>query len=56
MVRRDDLKSIKNCKMIPGEDALTQHILVCVILNIRKEKKVKLDTNRRIKIWSKDKM
>ncbi|XP_063587717.1 uncharacterized protein LOC134764970 [Penaeus indicus] len=35
----------------PGEDAVIQHRIVCTILNIRKEKKVKLETNRRIMIW-----
>lgn len=51
LVRRRDLKMIRNCKVIPGEAVVAQHRLVCAVLNIKREKGKKPDTRKRIKIW-----
>ena len=51
MVKRADLKSVKNCKVIPGEEAVAQHRLLCAVLNIRKEKPTRVDIKKKIKIW-----
>ncbi|XP_047484204.1 uncharacterized protein LOC125035937 [Penaeus chinensis] len=48
MIRRVDLRSVRHCKVIPGE---AQHRLLCVVLKIRQERKQKPKTQKRIKIW-----
>ncbi|XP_047488085.1 craniofacial development protein 2-like [Penaeus chinensis] len=51
MIRSADLKSVRNCKVIPEEAVVTQHRLLCVVLKIKQEKKRKPKTQKRIKIW-----
>ena len=39
MVRRDDIRTIKDCKVIPGECVATQHRLVVMEMNVKMTRK-----------------
>ncbi|XP_047487258.1 uncharacterized protein LOC125038065 [Penaeus chinensis] len=52
MIKRADLKRVRNCKVTPGEAVVAQHRLLCMVLKIRQEKKRKPKTQKRIKIWT----
>merc|ERR1712035_70036 len=41
----------RNCKVIPGEECLTQHRLLCADFKIRDMKRPKMKGERRIKVW-----
>ena len=48
MVRRDDIRTIKDCKVIPGECVATQHRLVVMEMNVemtRKPREGRVQTN-----------
>ena len=47
MVRKEDFKKVKNCKVIPGEEVVTQHRLLCAVEGDKQMKKLKPKTNRR---------
>ncbi len=45
--------NVKNCKVIPGEECLTQHRLLCCDLVIRNMKMPKIQREeKRIKLWN----
>lgn len=52
LTRRTDLKNVKNCNVIPGEAVVAQHRLLCAVLRTKQEKKRKVQTQKRIKIWN----
>ena len=37
MTRRADLKEMRDCKVIPGEEVVSQHRLLCAVLGIKEE-------------------
>ena len=37
MTRRADLKEMRDCKVIPGEEVVSQHRLLCAVLRIKEE-------------------
>ena len=38
MTRRADLKEMRDCKVIPGEEVVSQHRLLCGIMRMKEEK------------------
>ena len=52
MIRREDLRETRDCKVIPGEAVVAQHRLLCLVLKIKQEKKRRPKTRKRIKIWN----
>ena len=51
MVRKEDFKKVKNCKVIPGEEVVTQHRLLCVVINLEGDKQMKKKLKPKIKLW-----
>ena len=51
LVRRADLKQVKNCKVIPGECVVAQHRLLCATIQMEKEPTVKRKTKSKLRIW-----
>ena len=41
MTRRADLKEMRDCKMIPGEEVVYQHRLLCAVLRTKEAKQEK---------------
>ena len=41
MVRRDEIRNIKDCKVTPGECVATQHRLVVVEMNVEMTRKLR---------------
>ena len=37
MTRRADLKEMRDCKVIPGEEVVSQHQLLCAVRRIKEE-------------------
>jgi hypothetical protein len=51
LTRRADLKEMQDCKVIPGEEVVSQHWLLCAVLRT-KEEKHRRTREKRIKIWT----
>ena len=51
MTRRADLKEMRYGKVIPGEEVVSQHWLLCAVLRT-KEEKHRRTREKRIKIWT----
>ena len=51
MTRRVDLKEMRDCKVIPGEEVVSQHRLLCAVLRT-KEAKLRRNREKRIQIWT----
>ena len=37
MTRRADLKDMRDCKVIPGEEVVSQHLLLCAVMRTQEE-------------------
>ena len=51
IMTRGRVVEARNCKVIPGEECLTQHRLLCADFKIRDMKRPKMKGERRIKVW-----
>jgi len=51
LVRKQDLKMVKNCKVIPGEEVVSQHRLLCVTLHLLEDRPPRKTFTPKIKIW-----
>ncbi len=52
MLRQSEIMKVKNCKVTPGEECLTQHRLLCCDLVIKNIKMPKIQKGeKRIKLW-----
>ena len=52
MTRKSDLKEMRDCKVIPGEEVVSQHRLLCAVLRTKEEKHRRRTREKRIKIWT----
>ena len=52
LYKRSKLLEVKNCKVIPGDHVAPQHRLVCMDLNLKRERKTKTKVVRKIR-WYK---
>ena len=52
MTRRADLKELRDCKVMPGEEVVSQHRLLCAVLKTKQAKHRRRTREKRIKIWS----
>ena len=52
MTRRADLKEMRDCKVIPGEEVVSQHRLLCAVLRTKEAKRKRRTREKRIKIWT----
>ena len=52
MTRRAYLKEMRDCKVIPGREGVSQHRLLCVIMWTKEEKHRRRTREKRIKIWT----
>ena len=52
MTRRADLKEMRDCKVIPGEEVVSQHRLLCAVLRTKEVKYRRRTRENRIKIWT----
>ena len=52
MTRRADLKEMRDCKVIPGEEVISQHRLLCAVMRTQEEKHRRRTREKRIKIWT----
>ena len=52
MTRRADLKEMRDCKVIPGEEVVSQHRLLCAVLRTKEAKHRRRNREKRIKIWT----
>ena len=52
MTRRADLKEMRDCKVIPGEEVVSQHRLLCAVLRKKEAKHRRRNRGKRIKIWT----
>ena len=52
MTRRADLKEMRDFKVIPGEEVVSQHRLLCAVLRIKEAKHRRRTREKRIKIWT----
>ena len=52
MTLRADLKEMRDCKVIPGEDVVSQHRLLCAVLRTKEAKHRRRTTEKRIKVWT----
>ena len=51
MTRRADLKEMRDCKVIPGEEVVSQHRLLCVVLRTKEAKHSRRNREKK-KIWA----
>lgn len=51
MVRRESLRNVKNCKVIPGDSIATHHSLLVMDMKAKKKKEKKRDRPKRIQWW-----
>ena len=51
MTRRAALKELRDCKVIPGEEVVSQHRLLCAVMRT-KEDKHRRTGEKIIKIWT----
>ena len=51
MYKRCEEVEVKNCKVIPGEECLTQHRLVCADLIMPNKTKKRKRMEKRVKVW-----
>ena len=51
LVRRESLRNVKNCKVIPGDPIATQHRLLVMDLKAKRKKEKRRDRPERIKWW-----
>lgn len=51
MVRKEDFKNVKNCKVIPGEEVVAQHRLLCATIKCEERKQMKKKLKPKIKLW-----
>ena len=51
MCRRRDLRDVKDCKVLNGDDAAAQHRLLAAITIIKKERKGRENKQKKIKWW-----
>ena len=51
MTRRADLKEMRDCKVIPGEEVVSQHRLLCAVLGIRGKQR-RRTREKRINVWT----
>ena len=49
LYKRSRLLEVRNCKVIPGDHVAPQHRLVCMDLKLKRERKTKMKTVRKIK-------
>ena len=52
MTRRADLKEMRDCKVIPGEEVVSQHRLLCAVLRTKEAKHRRRTREKRFKIWT----
>ena len=52
MARRADLKEMRDCKVIPGEEVVSQHRLLCAVLRTKEAKQRRRIREKRIKTWT----
>ena len=52
MTLRADLKEMRDCKVIPGEEVVSQHRLLCAVLKIKEAKHRRRTREKRIKVWT----
>ena len=50
MTRRADLKEMRDYKVIPGEEVVSQHRLLCAVLRMKEEKHRRRTREKRITI------
>ena len=51
LTRREDMRIVQDCKVIPGEAAVTQHRLVCATLLLKEVKHRKRPMVKKIRTW-----
>ena len=51
MCRRRDLRDVKDCRVLDGDDVAAQHRLLAAITRSRKERKGRENRQRKIKWW-----
>ena len=51
LTRRRDLKLFRDCKVIPGEEVVHQHKLVCGSIRVRELKEKKVRKEKKIRTW-----
>ena len=51
LTRREDMRIVQDCKVIPGEAAVTQHRLVCALLLLQEVKHRKRPGVKKIRTW-----
>ncbi len=52
MLRQREVMKVKNCKVIPGEECLTQHRLLCCDLEIKNMKMSDIQKGeKRARMW-----
>ena len=52
MTLRADLKEMRDCKVIPGEEGVSQHRLLCAVLRTKEAKHRRRTRENRIKVWT----
>ena len=52
MTRRADLKEMRDCKVIPREEVVSQHRLLCAVMRTKEEKHSRRTREKSIKIWT----
>ena len=52
MTQRADLKEMRDCKVIPGEEVVSQHRLLWAVLRTKEAKHRRRTREKRIKIWT----
>ena len=52
MTRRADLKEMRDCKVILGEEVVSQHRLLCAVLRTKEAKQRRMTREKRIQIWT----
>jgi len=43
---------VRDCKVIPGEEVVSQHRLLCAVLRTKEAKHRRRNREKRIKIWT----
>ena len=52
MTRRADLKEMRDCKVIPGEEVVTHHRLLCAVLGTKEAKHKRRTRKKKITNWT----
>ncbi len=52
ITRGADLKEMRDCKVIPVEEVVSQHRLLCAVLRTKEAKHKRRTKEKRMKIWT----